>query len=102
MTICSLDDEVTKISELKFNPSNQDLFTYLGDLRKAIRALDDVNIRLPPESRVVLGEAYLRGRLVRAARQSPIYKPVRLNLANNERGRAAAAAAIFLLPWGST
>ena len=54
----------------------QDLFAYLEDLRKAMRRLDDLNERLPHNARVTFPPSYLRSRLVRAARQLPVYKTV--------------------------
>lgn len=76
VTICSLDDEVYNVTHLDFDPSVHDLFGYLEELRKATKRLSDLNERLPEEGRVLLSEAYLRSRLVRAARQIPTYKSV--------------------------
>ena len=76
VTICSLDDEVYNVTHLEFNPDVQDLFGYMEDLRRAMRRLKDLNDRLPEEGRVLFSETYLRSRLVRAARQVAIYKPV--------------------------
>ena len=67
VTICSLDDEVFNVTHLEFDPSKQDLFTYLEDLRRAVRRLDDLNERLPAAGRVVLTDNYIRSRLIRAA-----------------------------------
>ncbi len=76
ITICSLDDEVYNVTHLDFDPSVHDLFGYVEELRRALRKLSDLNERLPEEGRVVLSEAYIRSRVVRAARQMPIYKTV--------------------------
>ena len=65
---------------MEFNPKVQDLFSYIEDLRRAIRRLNDLNERLPKEGRVELTETYVRSRLVRAARQIATYKPVIDNL----------------------
>ena len=80
VTICSLDDEVFNVTHLEFDPSKQDLFTYLEDLRRAVRRLDDLNERLPAAGRVVLTDNYIRSRLIRAARKVPIYRTVIDNL----------------------
>jgi transposase InsO family protein len=80
VTICSLDDEVYNVTHLEFDPSRHDLFGYLEELRKAVQKLADLNERLPEEGRVILSEAYIRSRLVRAARQLPTYKSVIDNL----------------------
>ena len=76
VTICSLDDEVYNVTHMDFNPGTQDLFAYLEDLRRAVRRLEDLNERLPEDGRVILSETYIRSRLVRAARQVPMYKAV--------------------------
>jgi len=44
-------------------------------LRRAMTRLVDLNERLPEQGRVIFSEAYLRTRLIRAARQIPIFKP---------------------------
>ena len=76
LTICSLDDELEIIIKMDFKPSTQNIFSYLGELKKAIKRLNDINERLPNEGRIVLPDSYIRSRLIRAARQVPIYKPV--------------------------
>ena len=76
VTICSLDDELEIIIKMDFKPSTQNIFSYLGELKKAIKRLNDINERLPNEGRIVLPDSYIRSRLIRAARQVPIYKPV--------------------------
>ena len=76
VTICSLDDEVYNVTHLDFDPSLYDIFGYLEELRRAVRKLSDLNERLPEEGRVILSEAYIRSRLVRAARQIPTYKSI--------------------------
>ena len=80
VTICALDDEVYNVTHLDFDPSSQDLFSYLEELRRAMCKLSDLNERLPEEGRVILPESYIRSRLVRAARQVPAYKTVIDNL----------------------
>ena len=45
VTICSLDDEVYTVTHMEFNPKVQDLFSYIEDLRRAIRRLNDLNER---------------------------------------------------------
>ena len=52
------------------------MFSYLGDLRKAIKKLHDLCERLPLNGRITLPDSYVKSRLVRAARQVPVYKPV--------------------------
>jgi hypothetical protein len=76
VTICSLDDELEGVIKLDFKPQTQNIFAYYADLRKAVKRLHDVNDRLPESARVVLPDAYLRSRMVRAARQVPVFKPV--------------------------
>ena len=76
ITICSLDDELEIIIKMDYKPQTQNIFSYLGDLRKAIKRLNAINERLPAEGRIMLPDSYVRSRLIRAARQVPIYKPV--------------------------
>ena len=76
VTICSLDDEVYNVTHLDFDPSKQDLFGYVEELRIAMQRLEEVNNKLPEDGRVVLSETYLRSRIVRAARQVTAYKTV--------------------------
>ena len=76
ITICSLDDELENIIKMDYKPQSRNIFSYLGDLRKAIKRLNDINERLPDTGRIILPDSYIRSRLVRAARQVPIYKPV--------------------------
>jgi hypothetical protein len=76
ITICSLDDELEIIIKMDYKPQSQNIFSYLGDLRKAIKRLNAINERLPKEGRIILPDSYVRSRLIRAARQVPIYKPV--------------------------
>ena len=76
ITICSLDDELECVIKMDFKPEKQNIFAYLGDLRKAIKRLHDVNERIPEGGRILLPDTYVRSRLIRAARQVPVYKPV--------------------------
>ena len=76
VTICSLDDEVYNVTHLDFDPSSQDIFGYLEELRKAVHKLTDLNEKLPQAGRVIFSDSYIRSRLVRAARQVPTYKSV--------------------------
>jgi len=76
ITICSLDDELEKVLSVAFDPNKQNVFSYLGELRKAIKGLHDLNERLPMNGRIVLPDAFVKSKLIRAARQVPIYKPV--------------------------
>lgn len=76
VTICSLDDELEIIIKMDFKPTTQNIFSYLGELKKSIKRLNDINERLPLSGRIVLPDSYIRSRLVRAARQVPVYKPV--------------------------
>jgi len=76
ITICSLDDELEIVIKMDYNPSKQNVFSYLGDLRKAVKRLHDFGERLPESGRIILPDSYIRSRLVRAARQVPVYKPV--------------------------
>ena len=61
---------------MDYNPQKQNVFSYLGDLRKAIKRLHELGERLPESGRINLPDSYVRSRLVRAARQVPVYKPV--------------------------
>jgi hypothetical protein len=47
ITICSLDDELEKVLSVSFDPNKQNIFSYLGELRKAVKGLHDLNERLP-------------------------------------------------------
>ena len=76
VTICSLDDEVYNVTHSDFDPSSQDIFGYLEELRKAVHKLTDLNEKLPKAGRVIFSDSYIRSRLVRAARQVPTYKSV--------------------------
>ena len=76
ITICSLDDELEIIIKMDYISQTQNIFSYLGDLRKAIKRLNSINERLPEGGRIILPDSYVRSRLIRAARQVPIYKPV--------------------------
>ena len=76
ITICSLDDELEIIIKLDFKPKSQSIFSYYSELRKAVNHLHDMNESLPEGARIVLPDAYLRGRLIRAARQVPVFKLV--------------------------
>ena len=76
VTICSLDDELEAVIKVEFNPQTQNIFSFIADLRKAIKRLHDLNERLPKEGQLNLPDTYLRSRMVRAARQVPVYKPV--------------------------
>ena len=76
ITICSVDDELENVIKMDFNPSKQNVFSYLGDLRRAIKKLHDLCERLPLNGRITLPDSYVKSRLVRAARQVPVYKPV--------------------------
>jgi len=75
ITICSLDDELEIIIKMDYKPQTQNIFSYLGDLRKAIKRLNDINERLPIAGRIILPDSYVRSRLIRAARMVPVYKP---------------------------
>ena len=70
VTICSLDDELELIIKMDFKPTSQNIFSYLGELKKSIKRLNDINERLPVEGRIVLPDSYVRSRLIRAARQA--------------------------------
>jgi hypothetical protein len=76
VTICSLDDELEAVIKLEFDAKTQNIFTFIADLRKAIKRLDDLNERLPEGGKLILPDTYLRSRIIRAARQLAIYKPV--------------------------
>ena len=80
VTISSLDDEVYNVTHLDFDSLSQDIFGYLEELQKAERKLSDLNEKLPKVGRVTFSDAYIRSRLVRAARQVPTYKSVIDNL----------------------
>ena len=76
ITICSLDDELENAVSMYYHPEKQNIFSYLGDLRKAVKRLHDLNERIPTEGRIYLPDTFIRSRLVRAARQVPAYKLV--------------------------
>ena len=76
ITICSVDEELELVIKMDYNPLKQNVFSYLGDLRKAIKRLHDVCERLPVDGRITLPDSYVKSRLVRAARQVPVYRPV--------------------------
>ena len=76
ITICSLDDDLEAIIKLDFKPKSQSIFTYYSELRTAVNHLHDLHDSLPEGARIFLPDAYLRGRLIRAARQVPVFKPV--------------------------
>jgi hypothetical protein len=73
ITICSLDDELEAVIKLDFLPAKQNIFSYFADLRRAVKKLHDINEKLPQKARIVLPDAYLRSRLVRAARQVGVF-----------------------------
>ena len=68
ITICLLDDELENAVQMYFHPEKQNIFSYLGDLRKAVKRLHDLN-RIPAEGRIYLPDTFIRSRLVQAARQ---------------------------------
>jgi hypothetical protein len=72
VTICSLDDELEAVIKLDFEPQSQNIFSYFADLRRAVKRLHELNDSLPEAARITLPDAYLRGRLIRAARQVPV------------------------------
>lgn len=76
ITICSLDDELELIIKMDYKPQTQNIFSYLANLRKAIKRLHDLNERLPKEGQIWIPDSFIRSRLVRAARQVSVYKPV--------------------------
>ena len=47
ITICSLDDELEEIIKMDYKPSKKNIFSYLGDLKRAIKKLNDINERSP-------------------------------------------------------
>ena len=51
ITICSLDDELEEIIKMDYKPSKQNIFSYLGDIKRAIKKLNDINERLPAAGR---------------------------------------------------
>ena len=63
ITICSLDDELENAVSMYFHPEGQNIFSYLGDLRKAIKRLHDLNERIPTEGRIYLPDTFIRSRL---------------------------------------
>lgn len=76
ITICSLDDELENVIKMDYKPQSQNIFSYLSELRKAVKRLHDLNERVPKEGQIWIPDTYVRSRLVRAARQVPVYKPV--------------------------
>ena len=74
VTICSLEEEVHKVTHLEFNPQKQELLSYVTDLRRAIRRLNDVNEKLRDGSRIIFSDAYVKIKLLRAARTLDMYR----------------------------
>ena len=62
ITICSVDDELELVIKMDYNPLKQNVFSYLGDLRKAIKRLHDVCERLPVDGRITLPDSYVKSR----------------------------------------
>ena len=71
---CALDDEVYNVTHLDFDPSNQDIFGYLEDLRRALARLNDLNERIPEAGRVLL---LLTFPLLRKIKSNQIFFPPR-------------------------
>ena len=69
ITICSLDDELEKVIKSDFNPNTRSVFSYRGELRKAVKELHDLCERLPENGGNTLPDSFVKSRLVRAARQ---------------------------------
>ena len=42
ITLCSLDDELENVIKMDYNPQKQNVFSYLGDLRKAVKRLHEL------------------------------------------------------------
>ena len=57
-------------------PATRAIFGYFEDLRRALARLNDFNDRIPEAGRVLLSETYIRSKLIRAARQLPVFKAV--------------------------
>jgi hypothetical protein len=76
VTICSLDDELECVITTTFKPQSQNIFSYLAELRKAVKRLHDLNERIPKKGQIWIPDSFIRSRLIRAARQVPVYKPV--------------------------
>ena len=76
VTICSLEEEVHKVTHMEFNPSKQDLLAYVTDLRRAIRRLDDVNDKLSDGSKIKFSDAYVKIKLLRAVRSLDMYRTI--------------------------
>ena len=53
ITICSLDDELEAIIKMDYKPAKQNIFSYVGELKKAIKRLNDINERLPEKGRIM-------------------------------------------------
>jgi len=76
VTICSLEDEVNAVTHLEFEPTKQDIFGYVQDLKRALDALEETNKKLAQKDRVQFPDMYVRTRIIRAAKRVPMYKPV--------------------------
>ena len=59
ITISLLDDELENAVQMYFHPEKQNIFSYLGDLRKAVKWLHDLNDRIPEEGRIYLPNAFI-------------------------------------------
>ena len=59
ITICSLDDELETVIKMDYKPQKQNIFSYLVDLRRAVKRLHDINDRLPKEAHIWLPDSYV-------------------------------------------
>jgi hypothetical protein len=66
ITICSLDDELETVIKMDYKPQTQNIFSYLVNLRKAIKRLHDLNERLPKDGQIWIPDSCVRSRLVRS------------------------------------
>ena len=73
-TIVSQADDVAAVFLYTFNPQTQDIFAYLGEVRKLIKRVHELNDLLPERCRIVIPDTILRAQLLRAMKQVPLYK----------------------------
>jgi hypothetical protein len=73
VTICTLEDEVNAVSNMEFDPTKQDIFSYVQDLKRAMEVLEETNKKLQEGDRVIFSDMYVRTRIIRAARRVPVF-----------------------------
>ena len=75
-TIVSQADDLAAVFLFPFNAQTQDVFTYIGEVRRLIRRVHDTNAILPEDSRIQLPDNIFRALMIRAIRHVPLFKPL--------------------------